>query len=114
MGKLYQNFLVGSRIWLCSNCQSHLANHEEIVSKAFQGRHGKAYLFNKVVNVCLGKKEERIFITGRHTVCDIHCANCYVVLGWKYEEAFEDSQKYKVGKYILEKSLMMKDRNFGE
>lgn len=25
------------------------------------------------------------------------------VVGWKYEEAFEESQKYKVGKFILEK-----------
>jgi hypothetical protein len=31
------------------------------------------------------------------------------VLGWKYEKAFEESQKYKEGKYILEKAKVMKE-----
>jgi hypothetical protein len=64
-------------------------------------------------------------MTGRHTVRDIFCTSCQTVLGWKYvrkrmslrgllsavltadhlkEKAFEDSQKYKEGKYILEVS----------
>jgi hypothetical protein len=29
-------------------------------------------------------------------VSDIYCLCCDVYLGWKYEEAFEQSQKYKV------------------
>ena len=33
---------------------------------------------------------------------DISCALCGNVLGWKYVAAEEESQKYKVGKYILE------------
>ncbi len=32
------------------------------------------------------------------------CVNCQTVLGWKYDEAYEESQKYKEGKYILEKT----------
>lgn len=35
-------------------------------------------------------------------VSDISCAICGMVLGWKYVQASEESQKYKVGKYILE------------
>lgn len=41
-------------------------------------------------------------MTGQHTVSDVSCAICGIVLGWKYVEASEESQKYKVGKYILE------------
>lgn len=41
-------------------------------------------------------------MTGQHTVSDISCAICGTVLGWKYVEASEESQKYKVGKFILE------------
>ena len=41
-------------------------------------------------------------MTGQHTVSDISCAICGSILGWKYVEASEESQKYKVGKYILE------------
>ena len=32
-----------------------------------------------------------------------------VLLGWKYEEAFEESQKYKEGKFILEKTKISRD-----
>ena len=41
-------------------------------------------------------------MTGQHTVSDVSCSICGTVLGWKYVEAAEESQKYKVGKYILE------------
>lgn len=41
-------------------------------------------------------------MTGAHTVSDVSCVVCGVVIGWKYVAAEEESQKYKVGKYILE------------
>jgi len=53
-------------------------------TQSFQGRHGRAYLFNNVVNVTLGPKEDRLLITGLHSVCDIYCTCCQSVLGWKY------------------------------
>lgn len=66
--------------------------------------------------------------TGLHTVTDISCVKWYAqsaffwrilslkfirhlcrhsgeVLGWRYVKAYETSQKYKEGKYILEKAL---------
>mmetsp|Transcript_8924 Transcript_8924/g.54902 ORF Transcript_8924/g.54902 Transcript_8924/m.54902 type:complete len:116 (+) Transcript_8924:342-689(+) len=48
MGRLFKQYLNGPRIYSCSNCRSHNADHDEIISKAFQGRHGRAYLFNNV------------------------------------------------------------------
>lgn len=48
------------------------------------------------VNVALGPKEDRMLITGLHTVADIFCTVCNTNLGWKYEMAFEEGQKYKV------------------
>lgn len=48
-------------------------------------------------------------MTGLHTVADVYCSNCQEVLGWKYERAYEATQKYKEGKYILEKSKIMKE-----
>ena len=89
-----------------------LPTHDEIISKSCQ-RHGRAYLFNNVINVSQGPKEERILITGLHTVCDIYCNVCHSVLGWKYEQAFEESQKYKEGKYIVEKLKMLNDDEGG-
>ncbi|KFM24118.1 Protein yippee-like 3 [Auxenochlorella protothecoides] len=80
-----------------------------MISKAFQGVHGRAYLFSDVVNVTLGPREDRQFITGLHTVADIQCTSCHTVLGWKYEVSFEESQKYKEGKFIVEKQQVMKE-----
>lgn len=109
MGRPFKQYLNGTRIYSCSSCRCHIADHEEIVSKAFQGKHGRAYLCNTVVNVTMGPKEDRPLMTGMHTVADIYCTCCNTVLGWKYEAAVEESQKYKEGKYIVEKAKIMKE-----
>ncbi|KAK8120561.1 hypothetical protein PG999_004681 [Apiospora kogelbergensis] len=59
----------------CSTCSTDLAFASQIVSKGF---------------------------TGSHDVADITCNICHAKVGWKYVDAKEDAQKYKVGKYILE------------
>jgi hypothetical protein len=35
--------------------------------RAFQGRHGRAYLVGRAVNYVAGKPEERVLMTGLHT-----------------------------------------------
>ncbi|XP_031103673.1 protein yippee-like isoform X2 [Ipomoea triloba] len=55
------------------------------------------------VNVFEGEREERMMMTGMHTVVDIYCVGCCSLLGWKYESAEDKSQKYKEGKFILER-----------
>lgn len=72
----------------------------------FRGQHGKAYLFDSVVNVLQGEPAERNMTTGRHIVRDIACKQCNETVGWKYDKAFETSEKYKEGKYILEAELL--------
>nr|GMC79110.1 protein yippee-like [Ipomoea batatas] len=59
------------------------------------------------VNVTLGAKEERMMITGMHTVVDTFCVACGALVGWKYETAHENSQKYKEGKFILERFMIL-------
>jgi hypothetical protein len=95
------------RVYSCSFCRAHAAYHDDIISKAFQGRHGRAYLFNDVCNVTLGSKEDRVLMTGLHTVRDVFCASCRSLMGWKYETAYEASQKYKEGKFIVEKAMVL-------
>lgn len=36
------------------------------------------------VNVTVGEKEDRLMITGVHTVVDIFCVGCGSIVGWKY------------------------------
>ncbi|KAK2062707.1 yippee-domain-containing protein [Colletotrichum caudatum] len=55
-----------------------------------------------LANVRIGKCENRQLVTGWHVVADITCVLCSAKLGWKYVDAKELSQKYKVGKFILE------------
>uniref|UniRef100_A0A8C3HFH2 Protein yippee-like n=1 Tax=Chrysemys picta bellii TaxID=8478 RepID=A0A8C3HFH2_CHRPI len=96
----------------CSAYGSRGALAETLWGASFQGSQGRAYLFNSVVNVGCGPAEERVLLTGLHAVSDIHCESCKTTLGWKYEQAFESSQKYKEGKYIIELSHMIKDNGW--
>jgi len=100
------------RTYSCIHCRAHLANHDELISKSFQGSQGRAYLFNSVVNIRCGQAEERVLLTGLHAVADIYCDCCKATLGWKYEQAYESSQKYKEGKYIIELAHMIKDNGW--
>ena len=72
----------------------------------FRGQHGKAYLFAHVVNIQQDEAVERNMTTGRHVVRDIRCRQCRETVGWKYDKAFESSEKYKEGKFILEAELL--------
>lgn len=113
MVKTFQAYLPHChRTYSCVHCRAHLANHDELISKSFQGSQGRAYLFNSVVNVGCGPAEERVLLTGLHAVADIYCECCKTTLGWKYEHAFESSQKYKEGKYIIELAHMIKENGW--
>lgn len=100
------------RTYSCIHCRAHLANHDELISKLFQGNQGRAYLFNKVVNIGCKQAVQRELLTGLHAVADIYCDNCETTLGWKYEQAFVPSQKYKEGKYIIELVHMLKENDW--
>ncbi|XP_022723944.1 putative yippee-like protein Os10g0369500 [Durio zibethinus] len=109
MGRLFIETLSGARIFKCKFCKVDSASYNDIVSKDFQGRFGRAYLFRNAVNLSLGPTEERMLATGLHKVNDIYCSSCQQILGWKYEKAYDESQKYKEGMFILEKERMLKE-----
>ncbi|EGP87649.1 unnamed protein product [Zymoseptoria tritici ST99CH_1A5] len=106
MGLAYNIYLDAKKVYGCKTCKTHLADHDEIVSRNFRGQHGKAYLFNTVVNILAGEAGERNMTTGRHVVRDICCRQCKEVVGWKYDRAYESTEKYKEGKFILEQELL--------
>ncbi|KAI9751761.1 MAG: hypothetical protein M1815_000948 [Lichina confinis] len=126
------NYLTGNTSFLrCGRCSTHICLTSQIISKGFTGRHGRAYLVcpstgslshsthNDAVNVGSNTSSSRSsttslpnttthravprqLVTGAHTVSDISCAVCAVVLGWKYVAAEDEAQRYKIGKFILE------------
>ncbi|KAL2966373.1 hypothetical protein AAZX31_16G113300 [Glycine max] len=87
-------FLVNKMFFCCDNCI---------------GRNDRPFLFSHVINIVTGPKEDRHLLIGLHTVVDVYCGNCREVLGWKYERAYEASQKYKERKCILENSKIVKE-----
>ncbi|KAL8942108.1 MAG: hypothetical protein Q9211_001547 [Gyalolechia sp. 1 TL-2023] len=106
----------------CARCATDLCPTSQIISKGFTGRHGRAYLVSaspvtdaapydyhsryakkaSLPNTRTHKAVPRQLVTGAHTVSDVSCAFCSSVIGWKYDSAEEETQRYKVGKYILE------------
>ena len=106
-------YLDGPQVYTCAQCRTHLTSHDDIISKSFHGRRGRAYLFDQCVNVTLGAAEERRLITGLHSVCDIYCKRCKTLVGWTYQKAYETNQKYKEGKFIVEKiNLHLEESHF--
>ncbi|EEF39017.1 protein yippee-like At4g27745 [Ricinus communis] len=100
---------IGARLYSCYRCRNLVSRHDDIISKGFQASNGRAFLFSHAMNIILGRKEDRQLITGLHTVADIYCSDCGELLGWKYERAYEESQKYKEGKFVIEKFKIVKE-----
>merc|ERR1712226_879678 len=95
----------GRRIFTCK-CKTYLTNRAQLISTRFTGATGRAFLFDKVVNLTYSETQDREMLTGRHIVRDVACKHCSIKLGWYYEFATEDSQQYKEGKVILERALV--------
>ncbi|KAG9193684.1 hypothetical protein G6011_03719 [Alternaria panax] len=119
----------------CQKCLADLVPSSSIISKGFTGRHGRAYLVGSpstssflvggnmsvtgwregdLPNTLTQRAHARQLVTGAHTVSDISCRSCDSVLGWKYVDAAEESQKYKVGKFILETKRVVKGAEWDE
>ncbi|KAI4938030.1 uncharacterized protein J4E92_000278 [Alternaria infectoria] len=119
----------------CQKCLADLIPTSAIISKGFTGRHGRAYLVGPpsassafaggdmsatgwkagdLPNTLTHKAHARQLVTGAHTVSDISCRSCGTVLGWKYVDAAEETQKYKVGKFILETKRVVKGAEWDE
>ena len=114
----------------CAKCANDICLTSQIISKGFTGRHGRAYLVSPsplltessqsskwsegfcLPNTKTDPPSSRQLVTGAHTVSDVRCAFCSSVLGWKYDEAEEESQHYKVGKYILETKMICSSSNW--
>jgi len=62
----------------------------------------------KVWNYVSGPEADRHLLTGQHTIKEIYCAKCEVNIGWTYVRAYEQTQEYKIGKFILEKAYIKK------
>ena len=51
MGRHYLSHMGGFRLFCCVHCETFLTNRGELISTRFTGATGRAFLFNKVVNL---------------------------------------------------------------
>jgi len=65
-----------------------------------------------LINITVGRAVNRQLVTGAHVVADVNCKVCRTVVGWKYVDAKEPGQRYKIGKFILETKLIVLEKSW--
>lgn len=68
MGRIFLEHMGGSRLFSCAKCDTNLTNRSELISTRFTGATGRAFLFNRVVNLTYSEVQDRVMLTGRHMV----------------------------------------------
>ncbi|KAK6034371.1 yippee putative zinc-binding protein, partial [Cooperia oncophora] len=102
----------GLRVVVCRFCKTYLTNRSELISSRFQGSSGRAMLFHRAWNLDYSEAQHRDMMTGKHIVRDVMCRICHKKVGWMYEFAMEESQRYKEARVILEKALIDEEDGF--
>lgn len=64
-------------------CSYYYSQEHDLQMDASDNTHF-VFLIRGSVNITVGEKEERMMITGMHTVVDIFCVGCGAIVGWKY------------------------------
>ena len=49
-----------------------------------------------------------MMMTGLHRIKSLKCIQCKITIGWTYVFAYEESEKYKEGKFIIERHYLEK------
>ena len=91
----------------CRNCRAHFTTPSTLVSRLFQASTGRASLYTKAHNLDYGPEVKRSMTTGLHAIKEASCRGCGTLVGWTYVKAYEGDQKYKEGKIILERALVV-------
>ncbi|CCW68191.1 unnamed protein product [Phytomonas sp. Hart1] len=90
----------------CAFCSTHLCLDSDVLSRHFHGKHGKAYLVDRCENYYAGPPEQKELITGTHIVRDVFCTFCDKNIGWSYDFAHDEKERYKVHRFVLEYKLI--------
>ncbi|KAJ1347770.1 hypothetical protein KIN20_002921 [Parelaphostrongylus tenuis] len=112
MGRVFIENHGGLRLVVCRFCRTYLTNRSELISSRFQGSSGSAMLFHRAWNLDYSEAQHRDMMTGKHIVRDVKCRVCHERVGWMYEFAMEESQRYKEARVILEKALIDEEDGF--
>ena len=92
----------------CKTCHNLIITQTEVESPHYHGGFGPAFLAHHVYNCHQSAEEayETQFTTGVYRVCDVTCLGCQARIGKKYIEARDPSNQFKVGRILLEQTLL--------
>ncbi|CAL5193571.1 unnamed protein product [Lathyrus oleraceus] len=99
MGRLFLIDLE-ENFYSCKNCETPVALANHLLSRDYQCPYGRAYLFDKVVNVLDGEIEEPI-PESNSTMIHLFCVQCQSIVGFKFVLAYDEFRRYREGKFIL-------------
>ncbi|CAM9241534.1 unnamed protein product [Ectocarpus sp. 6 AP-2014] len=103
MPRVLTRFIEEPQVFACANCKTHLSTEGNIESKDFTTQNGsRGFLINKLINVTNGPSADRSLRTGMHVCQDVYCVTCDTNVGWKYIKAFNQTERYKVGNFVLD------------
>jgi hypothetical protein len=94
--------------FFCGKCRNLIITQNEVESPHYHGGHGPAFLAHRVFNCHHSPDEayETQFTTGVYKVCEVTCLQCHTRVGKKYIEARDPANFFKVGKILLEQTLL--------
>lgn len=92
----------------CKSCHELIITQNEVESPHYHGGYGPAFLAHRVFNCHHSAEEayETQFTTGVYKVCEVSCLKCGSRVGKKYIEARDPANFFKVGKILLEQTLL--------
>lgn len=91
----------------CYKCRSPILRGRDIVSSNYHGAQGPAFLVNRLYNAAVEHVSySAAFMTGGYTVSNVLCVGCRHMLGKKYMDARDPVNRFKVGKYLLEQTMV--------
>lgn len=60
MGRIFLDHIGGKNLFFCANCGTVLTSDKELVSTRFTGTTGRAFLFNRAVNLIFNEIQEKV------------------------------------------------------
>ncbi|KAJ7287506.1 hypothetical protein C8J57DRAFT_1049043, partial [Mycena rebaudengoi] len=95
----------------CRQCKATVTSYNALLPSSaipseseprkLRGFLGEACLFTETYNVILSRPRVELMATGAHTMQEITCS-CTAYLGYKILRAFDSSEQWKVGTFLLE------------
>ena len=98
-----------SLVYYCRGCLTPVARHEDLEHDQYHGSLGPAFLARVTINTEISSAHADYpvqYTTGHYRVGDVRCVGCARVLGRKYLWAEDVANYYKIGKVLMEATLV--------